>query len=127
MDRTSEHDIAALQGDWEQIGLEVDGVANPPDDYGTDLLTTIAGSKFTVRAVDGTVVLAGSFTLDASTVPKSVTWIDSMGADTGKALPAIYTLDGDTFTFIAGDESAPRPQRFATGAGQTMRTLRRRP
>jgi uncharacterized protein (TIGR03067 family) len=126
MDQASERDIAALQGDWEQVGLEVDGVANPPDDYGTDLLTTIVGDQFVVRAVDGTVVLAGAFTLDASTVPKSINWVDSMGADTGKSLPSIYVLDGDTFMFIAGDEGSPRPQVFKTERGQTMRTMRRR-
>lgn len=126
MDPGSERDIAALQGDWEQVALEVDGIANPPDDYGTDLVTTFTGRQFVVRAVDGTVVLAGAFTVDASTTPRSITWVDSMGTDAGKALPAIYILDGDTFTFVAGDEGAPRPQRFVTTLGQTMRILRRR-
>ncbi|MBA3463358.1 MAG: TIGR03067 domain-containing protein [Deltaproteobacteria bacterium] len=126
MDRASERDIAALQGDWNQINLEADGVSNPPDDYGTDLVTTFTGNQFVVRAVDGTVVLVGAFTLDASTTPKSVTWVDSIGADAGKSLPAIYILDGDTFKFIVGAEGAPRPQVFRTIHGQTMRTLRRR-
>ncbi|CAN5922838.1 hypothetical protein BH11MYX3_BH11MYX3_39250 [soil metagenome] len=126
MDPASERDIAALQGIWEQTALEADGVTDPTDSYGTDLLTTFAGHEFTVRAPDGTIVLAGTFTLDASTDPRSITWIDSMGADRGKQLPAIYTLDGDRFTFIAGEEDAPRPQVFETAPGQTMRTMRRR-
>jgi uncharacterized protein (TIGR03067 family) len=125
MDHASERDIAGLQGVWEQIGLEVDGVSDPPDSYGTDLLTTFADHQFTVRAPDGTIVLAGSFTLDASTVPKSITWVDSMGDDLGKQLPAIYELEGDHFKFIAGNEDKPRPQVFKTVAGQTMRTFRR--
>ena len=126
MDQASERDIARLQGVWEQVGLEVDGVSDPPDSYGSDLLTTFADNQFTVRAPDGTVVLAGSFTLDASTVPKSITWVDSMGDDVGKQLPAIYTLEHDRFVFIAGDEGKPRPQVFKTVPGQTMRILRRR-
>jgi uncharacterized protein (TIGR03067 family) len=125
MDQASERDIVGLQGVWEQIGLEVDGVSDPHDSYGADLLTTIADQQFTVHAPDGTVVLAGSFTLDAATVPKSITWVDSMGDDMGKRLPAIYELDGDTFKFIAGNEDEPRPQVFKTAPGQTMRTFRR--
>ena len=125
-DTASARDIAALQGTWRQVSLEVDGVANPPESYGTDLVTTFTGDQFVVHDGAGTVVLAGTFTLDATTVPKSINWIDSMGPDTGKVLPAIYVLDGDTFTFIASDEGAPRPTRFQTGAGETMRSFARR-
>lgn len=123
MDEASARDIAALQGTWAQVSLEVDGVSNPPESYGTDLITTFTGTQFVVYAPDGSVVLAGSFTLDASAVPKLIHWVDSMGPDTGKTLPAIYVLDGDTFTFIAGDEGAPRPTQFRTTAGQTMRSF----
>lgn len=121
----SERDLAALQGLWEQTALEVDGIADPPDSYGTDLITTFAGKQFTVRAPDGTVVLAGAFLLDASTTPKSITWIDSMGEDQGKHLPAIYELDGDRLQFIVANEGAPRPRELKTVPGLTMRTMRR--
>jgi uncharacterized protein (TIGR03067 family) len=124
---STERDLAALQGVWQQVGLEVDGVADPPDSYSAPgALTTFTGNQFAVRAVDGTLLLAGTFTLDATTTPRSVTWIDSMGPDTGKQLPSSYLLDGDHFVFIAGDEGAPRPTVFRTGPGQTMRTFARR-
>ncbi|HEY1816421.1 MAG TPA: TIGR03067 domain-containing protein [Kofleriaceae bacterium] len=123
----SKRDVAALQGSWEQVAIETDGVSDPPDIHGAPgALTTFLGDQFAVRAVDGRLLLAGSFTLDASTTPKSITWIDSMGSDTGKKLPAIYRLDGDTFVFIAGDEGTPRPTVFQTVLGQTMRTFVRR-
>jgi uncharacterized protein (TIGR03067 family) len=116
-------DLVALQGTWEQTALEVDGVIDPPDSYGTGLRTTFEGTQWTVHAPDGTVVLAGAFTLDAST--KTIDWIDSMGEDAGKTLPAIYELDGDNFRFVAGNEGEPRPTMFRTVAGQTMRAFRR--
>lgn len=123
----SDRDLADLQGSWEQVALEVDGVSNPPDVHSAPgALTTFVGNQFAVRAVDGTLLLAGSFILDASTSPKSITWIDSMGEDTGKSLPAIYRLEGDNFAFVAGDEGAPRPSLFTTALGQTMRTFVRR-
>ncbi|MEO5829615.1 MAG: TIGR03067 domain-containing protein [Rhodanobacter sp.] len=117
-------DLALLQGAWEQIRLEVDGVVDPPDDHGAPgALTTIAGTHFSVRTIDGELLLEWPFVLDASTWPKSITWIDAIGADQGKPLPASHTLDDDGFEFIAGDTGAPRPVEFRTVAGQTMRTL----
>jgi uncharacterized protein (TIGR03067 family) len=125
--RESDRDLAALQGAWEQVDLEADGVSNPPDAHSVPgALTTFAGDRFEVRAPDGTLLLAGTFILDASTTPKSITWIDSMGEDTGMPLPAIYRLDGDDFVFVAGSEGAARPRVFKTTQGQTMRAFVRR-
>jgi uncharacterized protein (TIGR03067 family) len=103
-------------------------VANPPDEHGAPgALTTFAGNHFSVRTFDGDVLLEGVYMLDASTMPKSITWIDSIGTDAGKRLPASYKFDGDRFIFIAGDEGAPRPVLFRTIRGQTMRTFVRKP
>ena len=123
----SERDMASLQGGWLQVGLEADGVSNPPDQHGAPgALTRFSGQRFSVRTVEGDLLLEGTFTLDASTTPRSITWVDSIGADSGKRLPASYRLDGDHFVFIAGDEGASRPTVFHTGPGQTMRTFVRR-
>ncbi|ONH53064.1 uncharacterized domain TIGR03067 protein [Pseudomonas cedrina] len=120
-------DFQALQGTWEQTSLEDSGVLNPVDAHtAPGAITTITGDRFEVKTVDGEVLLAGRFYLDSSTVPKRITWVDAMGDDVGKHLPASYRLDGDEFVFIAADESMPRPLAFSTGPGQTMRTFVRR-
>jgi uncharacterized protein (TIGR03067 family) len=120
----SRHDLALLQGVWEQVGMEENGVRDPYDEHGAPgALTTIAGNHFSVHTVEGVLLLEGAFTLDASTTPRSITWIDAIGADRGKLLPASYTLDDGHFQFIAGDEGGPRPVEFRTTAGQTMRTF----
>lgn len=120
----SEHDLAALQGSWEQTDFEENGVSNPPDTHGAPgAICRFCDHGFEVRTVEGELLLKGSFELDASTTPKSVTWVDSMGDDAGKALPASYILEGDRFMFIAADEGMDRPQVFRTGQGQTMRTF----
>ena len=127
MSEASATDLAALQGRWEQIYLEVDGVPNPPDDYSApDAFLVIKGNSFSVRRNTGVVMLEGVFELDAGTSPKSITWIDSTGADAGKRLPASYQLERDRFTFIAADEGVPRPAVFRTGPGLTLRVLVRR-
>ncbi|KAA0945977.1 MULTISPECIES: TIGR03067 domain-containing protein [unclassified Pseudomonas] len=123
----SHHDQLALQGEWEQTALEDSGVINPVDEHSAPgALTTISGDQFRVVTLGGEVLLAGSFTLDASTTPKTIIWVDSMGADAGKQLLASYRLDGDHFVFIAADEGMPRPTCFSTERGQTMRTFVRK-
>ncbi|WP_460114612.1 TIGR03067 domain-containing protein [Pseudomonas sp. H3_G03] len=120
-------DVQALQGAWEQTSLEDNGVLNPVDAHSAPgALTTISDDRFEVRTTSGEVLLAGRFSLDSSTVPKTITWIDSIGEDAGKHLPASYRLDRDEFVFIAADEGMPRPTTFSTGPGQTMRTFVRR-
>lgn len=124
MSSISDPDYLALQGAWEQTSLEDSGVLNPADAHSAPgAITTICGDRFEVKTVSGEVLLAGCFFLDSTTVPKRITWVDSIGADAGKHLPASYYLEEDTFVFIAADEGMPRPVSFSTGPGQTMRTF----
>jgi uncharacterized protein (TIGR03067 family) len=106
------------------VDFEADGVSNPGDETGAPgAITTFNQNHFAVRTPEGALLLEGRFELDASSNPKAVNWIDSMGPDTGKSLPAIYKLEGDHFTFVAADADAPRPTVFRTSAGQTMRAF----
>jgi uncharacterized protein (TIGR03067 family) len=121
------NDLERLQGTWTQTRFEENGVIDPPDVHGGNgAITTIEGNTFAVRLADGELLLAGRFILDPSTTPRSITWIDSMGDDAGKLLPASYELDGDSFVFIAGDEGMPRPVEFVTSPGLTLRGFVRR-
>ncbi|MFA5980345.1 MAG: TIGR03067 domain-containing protein [Pseudomonas sp.] len=127
MTSISDSDYQALQGTWQQVSLEDSGVLNPPDAHSAPgAITTITDDHFEVLTVDGKRLLAGRFFLDSTTHPKSITWIDAMGDDAGKLLPASYRLEGDEFVFIAAEEGMPRPCVFSTGPGQTMRTFVRR-
>ena len=112
-------DLAHLQGRWRQVACEVDGAASTGDEYGAvgALVTTFTGTHFVVHHDDGRVVLEGDFELDPSA--HAIDWIDSMGPDAGKRLPAIYRLDGDSFVFVAAD--AARPRSFTTTAGHVLR------
>jgi uncharacterized protein (TIGR03067 family) len=123
----NEHDRQRLQGAWVQTALEDSGVLNPVDEHSAPgAVTTVSGDQFQVVTLSGEVLLAGEFTLDATTTPKTIIWVDVIGADAGKQLLASYQLDGDHFVFIAADEGMPRPIHFSTGPGQTMRTFVRK-
>jgi uncharacterized protein (TIGR03067 family) len=117
----------ALQGTWKQVAFEEDGNPDAPDAYGdpSGSLTTFRGNHFSVRDSTGRLLLEGTFALDVSTTPKTIDWTDSMGADAGKTLPAIYRLEGDRFTFIAAGPGASRPIAFKTLPSQTLRSFLR--
>jgi uncharacterized protein (TIGR03067 family) len=120
-------DLELLQGTWTQTRFEENGVIDPPDVHGGNgAITTIDGDTFAVHLPDGELLLAGRFILDPNTMPRSITWIDSMGDDAGKLLPASYVLEGDSFVFIAGNEGSPRPVEFVTSPGLTLRGFVRR-
>lgn len=121
-------DLAALQGAWIQTGFEEDGLVDAPDIYegAMGAITTIAGNRFSVRNAQGALLLEGRFTLDEHTTPKQVDWTDAIGPDAGQTLKAIYQLDDGGFLFVAAAPGAPRPARFRTGQGQTLRRFRRK-
>ena len=124
MSRLSSRDFAALQGQWKQVEWEETGILNPPDDLSPPgVLTTFRGNHFIVCSAEGMLFLEGTFTLDASLVPKTIEYVDGMGPDQGKTLKGIYKLEGDIFSFVAADEGMPRPTQFQTGRGQTRRTF----
>jgi len=118
-------DIDSIQGSWRQVAFEADGLPNAVDEYSDAGVTVFSGNDFTVYSSDGSVMLRGVFTLNEQSDPKAVDWIDAMGPDAGKVLPGIYELDGDRFVFVAGESGGPRPTRFATRPGETMRSFSR--
>lgn len=122
MDQQTLADLQALQGRWLQVRFEENGLINPPDSHGLPgAITTINGTGFHVAVPGQDTILEGVFELDATCKPKSITWIDSIGEDAGKRLPAIYELTADSFLFVAADEGMDRPAQFVTGPGLTLR------
>lgn len=124
----TEKDLELLQGTWEQVGVEADGIANPSDEYSAaGTLTIFDRDEFSVVSAEGSVLLKGKFRLDATTIPRQATWVDEIGPDAGKHLPGIYNLSGDNFVFVAaGEEAASKPTDFRTETGQTLRRFVRR-
>jgi uncharacterized protein (TIGR03067 family) len=120
----STDEIRKLQGSWVQVECEADGIRNSVDEFGAENITTISGNNFSVTRADGSLAIKGTFKLNLQHSPKHIDWTDTFGTNAGKTFPAIYTLDGDTFTFCAGDEGA-RPDAFLTRKNQVRRVLRR--
>lgn len=86
---------------------------------------SVSGCRFHVALPEGAMLLEGSFWLDDSVHPKRIDWMDSIGDDAGKTIPAIYELEGDRFRFAASDPAMERPKGFAGGQGITIRSFAR--
>src|SRR4051812_7793803 len=84
-------EIQKLQGKWQQIECEANGIKNPPEDYGDQPISIFARNTFVVTRVDGSIVIRGTFCLDPCQQPKAIDWADTFGADAGKTFPAIYS------------------------------------
>jgi uncharacterized protein (TIGR03067 family) len=97
-------EMRKLQGFWKQIVYERDGVSEPPDERGWEPIVAIVGDTFVVTLADGSTPISGKFRLDPTTDPKTIDWLDEVGEDAGKTIPAIYSLQGDRFTFCAAYE-----------------------
>ncbi len=120
-----EHELKRLQGSWKQIGYERDGMVNPLDERDWEPRTTFTGEEFVVTLADGTIPIKGTYRIDPTQNPKSVDWTDTIGEDAGKTLLAIYSLQGDRFTFCAAYPGLERPTEFRTRPGQVLRTFQR--
>lgn len=117
-------DLGSLQGRWKQLAFEENGTPNAPDTHGSPkAIMTIAEQSFHVAVPGEEALITGSFTLDGSAHPKRIDWIDSIGDDAGKLIPAIYELEGDRFRFAAADPDMTRPEDFSGGQGITIRAF----
>jgi uncharacterized protein (TIGR03067 family) len=118
-------DIERLQGTWQQVGYERDGIAEPLDEQGWKPRTTFEGSTFTVTLADGSIYIKGTIALDSTRSPKSMDMTDTFGPEAGQTLLAIYSLEGDRFVFCAAYPGLDRPTEFRTRQGQVMRIMQR--
>ena len=62
----------------------------------------------------------GTYTLDSTTQPRSMTIAATEGPNRGKTFPAIYELKGDTLRICYDLSGAKRPTEFKTVAGTKL-------
>ena len=86
---------------------------------------TFTGDAFVVTLADGSIPIKGTYRLDPTRDPKTVDWLDAIGEDAGKTLPAIYSLEGDRLVFCAAGPGQERPTEFRTRPGHVLRVAQR--
>jgi uncharacterized protein (TIGR03067 family) len=123
----NDEELAKLQGTWQQVHYERDGVVEPVDDEeGWRPVTTLTGDRFSVTIADGSVVLEGRFTISANQDLKAIDWLDESGPyASDHPILAIYEVTDTRFAFCAAYDGAPRPSNFATRPGLVLRRMKR--
>ena len=101
-------------GDWLVESVMVAGqVQSVPPGM---IIRLGADGKFERRGPDGTVVIGGTFTVDAKQTPAQIDIKHQDDQQAGPTSKSIFKLDGDTLT-ICTDHNDSRPKKFESLAG----------
>jgi uncharacterized protein (TIGR03067 family) len=111
------NDAKAVQGSWTPATAELAG-----QPMAEAVLKTISlkleNGKYEVLV--GGNPDKGTYTIDPTSKPKSMTITGTEGPNIGKTFPAIYELKGDTLRICYDLSGAKRPTEFKTSAGTKL-------
>ncbi len=112
-DHKAAEELKALQGEWIPVKAELVGQAMP------DAVLKTISLKLTKNEYD--VLVAGkpdkgTWTIDATTKPKSMKITGVKGPNAGKTFPAIYELTADTLRICYDLSGKKLPTEFKTKA-----------
>ena len=110
-------DQKALQGDWIPVKAELGGQPLP-DEVLKTISLKLENGKYEVLV--GAQPDKGTYTMDSTTKPKSITVTGTEGPNKGKTYPAIYELKADTLTICYDLSGAQRPTEFKSSAGTKL-------
>jgi RNA polymerase sigma factor (sigma-70 family) len=115
-----------LQGTWNFVALEADGVAVPENAL-KGSRTVVQGNTIAIISPRGEVLSKATFHLDVASTPKALDLTFTEGPTKGATSPGIYDLDGDTWKICFSSSGKDRPRGFDTGAGSghALQTLKR--
>ena len=110
-------DAKAVQGNWKPATAELAG--QPMDNAVLKSISLkLEHGKYEVFVGDEPD--RGTYTLDSTGKPKSMTITGTAGPNNGKTFPAIYELKGDTLRICYDLSGAKRPTEFKTIAGTKL-------
>ena len=102
-------DYAKLEGTWQVVSLEVDGMMIPKE--------TIKNSKLIIKSKEFTMkeniaTYKGTFSIDPSKKPKTIDIKFTEGPENGNTSLGIYELDGDDLKLCLSVTTKERPTEF---------------
>ena len=119
-------DARSLKGTWQPVKAELGGQSVPAEMLKAISLKLEDG-KYEV-SVSGQID-KGTYLIDSTARPKTITPTGTSGSDNGKTFPAIYALAGDTLRVCYDLSGAGRPKEFKTSGGDQffLVTYQRKP
>ena len=113
----SPDDTKAVQGNWKPVKAELAG--QPMTDAVLKSISLkLDNGKYEVFV--GEEPDRGTYTLDSTAKPKSMTIMGTDGPNHGKTFPAIYELKGDTLRICYDLSGVQRPTEFKSVAGTQL-------
>ena len=114
---SSPDDAKAVQGNWKPAEAELAG--QPMADAVLQSISLkLDNGKYEVFV--GEHPDRGTYTVDSTAQPKSITVTGAEGANKGKTFPAIYELKGDTLRICYDLSGAKRPTEFKSVTGTKL-------
>jgi uncharacterized protein (TIGR03067 family) len=110
-------DAKAIQGDWVPVKAEMSGQPMP-DAVLKTIRLNLDNGKYV--AYVGKEPDKGTYTVDATSSPKSITVTGTEGPNVGKTFPSIYELNGDTLRICYDLSGAKRPAEFKSITGTKL-------
>ncbi len=110
-------DAKAVQGNWKPVKAELAGQPMP-DAVLKSISLKLDNGKYEVFVGDKPD--RGTYTVDSTSNPKSMTITGTAGPNRGKTFPAIYELKGDTLRMCYDLSGAKRPADFKSTAGTQL-------
>ncbi|MBZ5557272.1 MAG: TIGR03067 domain-containing protein [Acidobacteriia bacterium] len=117
--------VTPLEGDWKMVSGVFNGAALA-DNMVEWCRRTTRGGLTTVMAGPQTMVKA-TFTLDTSTHPHAIDYVNLAGASRGKSQAGIFEIAGGELRICMAAPGKPRPTAFASksGDGRSMTSWKR--
>ena len=113
----SPDDAKAVQGSWAPVKGELAGKPMT-EAVLKNISLKLDNGKYDVSA--GGLPDKGTYTIDSTTKPKSMTVTGTEGPNKGKTYPAIYELKDDTLRICYDLSGAKRPTEFKSIAGTQL-------
>jgi uncharacterized protein (TIGR03067 family) len=113
----SPDDAKALQGNWKPIKAELAGQPTAEEDLKIISLKLDQG-KYEVFV--GETPDRGTYAIDSTTQPKSVSITGTAGPNQGRTFPAIYEIKGDTLRVCYDLSGFKRPTEFKSLPGTKL-------
>lgn len=120
-----EEDAKALQGAWQAVTYEANGVAQK--NVADKVVCTFEKDVFTFK-YDGKVIWKAKLKLDPSKKPKAINLTITEGENKGQSILGIYQLDKDALkwcTAIAGDKTRPTGFESKPGSDVAVYTFKK--
>jgi len=110
-------DSKLLQGKWVPAAAQLGG---QPMNEATLKTISMKLDNGKYQVLVGEYPDRGTYTIDTTTKPKSITVVGTEGPNQGKTFPAIYELKDDTLRICYDLSGAKRPEEFKSVAGTKL-------